>query len=468
MILLPLFFALFSLPRSSLRQSTVGTGAPFADAEATPPSDIFLPIVSGNESNENSSVELSNSITSTPSDETQTDEVANPDEPEPFNIVPVQPVPIPSFDPVSPELDSIKFEIVSQLDFPKGDSPFFGNISWSPEHSQFVGEYANVFDGEYVNQIYIGDIQTAKISLWRENASYPVWSRDGKSIIYLKQRIEEPLVVLESGWSRSHYDLVNGFIDEAKDEVLLRDVIPPYRPIQQHAQTNKENLLALNNLHRLVLFPTLNELSEITKQDVQPAPITDISQVVGISVDSQEQMLNEADPAFLIDPTGERVIVMSANQPAYIVNLADNKLEGQIEKIDTPHNVAWSGDGKSIAYTTPQGLFVYESDTKATTNLISKKDLGFNVDGMQGGFSTPSWAFDDQVILFMVASSDWVKSGTEDRLESYTLATTKDGRFWKAISDADLISISPSGSYAVVRSSSDSTGVIFELINLTR
>jgi hypothetical protein len=94
--------------------------------------------------------------------------------------------------------------------------------------------------------------------------------------------------------------------------------------------------------------------------------------------------------------------------------------------------------------------------------------LGFAKEATRSGFSSPSWAFDNQVILFMVSSSDWVKPGTEDRLKSYTMAATSNGKSWKAISDSDLISVSSTGTYAIVRSRPDSTTAVFELAKISR
>ena len=179
-------------------------------------------------------------------------------------------------------------------------------------------------------------------------------------------------------------------------------------------------------------------------------------------------MFDETEPGFSVSPDGSRALIYRATQPAYLIDIIGGKVEGQIDNIATPHNVAWSNDGKRIAYTNLQGLFVYDLNTKMTNHLITSDNLGFAKESTRSGFSSPAWAFDNQVILFMVSSSDWVKPGTEDRLESYTMAATSNGKYWKAISDSDLISVSSAGTYAIVRARSDSNTTIFELAKISR
>lgn len=463
-----LLIVLFSLSRTSLRDSLGSTGTSLASAQSTPTNEAYLPIVSSTKNREDGLVGPSDSASIVKPNEIQSSKDVSPGEPEPFNLVPVPSASIPSFDRVSAELDNIKIETIARLEFTKGDNSFFGNVSWSPDLTRFVGEYTGLVEGRQIAQLYIGDIQTGKVSLWRKNGSFPAWNRDNNSIIYLRPRIDEPPLVMENGWSRSHYDLIAGSADDEKDELLLKDVIPPYFPLQQHAQTAQGNLFTLDSKHRLVVLPSPAELIEIAKQGVQPVPIADLSALVGIPEHAQIPMFDETEPGFSVSPDGSRAIIYRAAQPAYLIDIVGGKVEEQIDNIDTPHNVAWSTDGKSIAYTNLQGVFVYDVNTKTTNHLITSDNLGFAKEATRSGFSSPSWAFDNQVILFMVSSSDWVKPGTEDRLESYTMAATSNGKYWKAISDSDLISVSSTGTYAIVRSRSDSTTAVFELAKISR
>ncbi|MEZ4660842.1 MAG: hypothetical protein R2911_25100 [Caldilineaceae bacterium] len=458
----------FFLTQTNLYQTLRITTLSRPKTEATPKSEVYIPIVSNENDHKDNAVDASNLDATPQSSATPIGDEVNANEPETFNLTPVPTVPIPSFEPVSAELDKIKFETVAQLELAKSEMPFFGNISWSPDSSHFVGEFSSVISGTQTNQIYIGDTQSAKVSLWRQNAYFPFWNRENCAIIYLKPRVNEPLLEIENGWSRNYYDLVMGLIDSQNDEILLRDVIPPYAPLQQYLQTAQGNLVALDSSHRLVVWPPPDELAQMEKQGIQPAPIADLSALVGISEPSQVPMFDETDPTFSLDPSGVRAIVARTGQSAFLLDMMAAKLERQIDAAIMPPNVAWSTDGKLAAFTNSQGLFVYDLNTGDINRLISREDIGFIKEGIGDGFSSPAWAFDNQVILFMASSSDWVQPGTEDRVEFYTLATTRDGKSWKAISDMDLISISPLGSHAIVRTRSDSNSTIFQLVNILR
>ncbi len=351
--------------------------------------------------------------------------------------MPVPPTPIPTPDvhvTTVPELDRIAFVNPRPLQLPMKDHVSFGAVAWSPESQRYVGTFPssesfwigdlgwNIFD------LYMGDANTGALALWQHNGGWPAWSRDGRSVYYL---------ALRSDGQRFYFDLYRRAVDSEEGELIVQDVGAPYLPQPAAVETGDGRLLMLNREHQPALLHLADEKVEL----LSLASLLSLSEIAGQKT------------FFSLAPDGHTVAVIPYGGPFFILDLATNQIVAELNDVaDYYRNVAWSADGRRLAYASRNGVFIYNLPTGQVQALVTRQDLGFPENDPRSGFGDPVWSPDERVILFHAGTPDWRYQGTSQGncRSSFLFAATSDGSHWKALSCYFLDSMAPGGSQAIV------------------
>src|SRR5699024_27110 len=105
-----------------------------------------------------------------------------------------------------------------------------------------------------------------------------------------------------------------------------------------------------------------------------------------------------------VSPNGKKIAFVKDNYSIWIMDI-DGSNETQIATGEYFHfNPKWSPDGSTILYSTKDGIFTVDVDTKDTTMI---HDPGFDNDGYDA-----LWSPDGSKILFASDESDAGQSGS--------------------------------------------------------
>ena len=337
-------------------------------------------------------------------------------------------IPTPDVNAPGPELDGIGLVNPRPLLLPEGIEGYaFGVITWSPDGSQFLGnvvadEAITVGDAGYpVMDLYVGEGDTGEVSFLQHNAGWPSWSRDGRSIYFLKGHGDGQQV---------YYDLYrqSGLMGEA---MLLAEDVGFGGPDAAVAE-------AVDG--RLVLRDRGGQVTVLDGDSLIP-----IWSLVG----NEEPSPNESE-FFSLAPDGHTVAIGSLNEPLYIVDLENLHLVAQLDTIiSSSDNIGWSIESDRIAYTTSEGVFVYDLQQGSQEVIVTRQNLGYPEQDGAGGFSLPIWSVSGDILLFVSGTPDWAYDDTGHRYW-YLFAATSDKSQVKALSRSVPDAVAPDGSRAIV------------------
>ncbi len=375
---------------------------------------------------------------------------------EAFNMpIPYPIVPIPDGQAVpGPELMEIK--ILQQLSLPSKTHSYFGDIAWSPDSQVFVGHYAAWMNGLDEDHLYMGNVETGKLSLVQKNGTWPTWSRDGNYIYYLAPRRDGTYVTVNEFISRPYFDLYRQLVSSDINELLLENVAPPQIGAAQVIESASEALVMVDNSSQIVLMPTANSLIEAAKQRQIALPLAILDATA-----NNKPSDNTSPAAFSISPDGKTMISIHLNAMSPIFSLETYQQIGEIAGLESSVNVAWSSGGNQIAYTNRQGLWIYEMDTGDSRVLATTKQMGFLDNDTRGGFAWPAWLEGDERLLFVVLNRDWVDrnhAANDVNLDYYTYTISIYNRQSKALGRFAIESVSPDKKYAIVQQLDYGTG----------
>lgn len=377
---------------------------------------------------------------------------------EPFSTpIPRQSIAYPDFDVKTDSiLDTVTFSNMRALQLPSADHMSYGLTSWAPDSKKFTGFFltspdSNAKAGDALAGLYLGDPITAKLYMLIVDGVWSSWSSDGQILYYLAPRREQEAVVNKLS-GVPYYDLHMYRITSGDQKLIASDVGTPYVAQSPVAETVDGDLLLFDTQQR----PSkLENLSKFLSSDQSATP----SDFVPLTALLKEQQFSSAMQEaiytfFSVAPTGDFAAVIPPGKPFFILDLNTNSVVVQLD--DDPQyasNVAWSSDGKRLAYTSQRGVYIYDLSTGTISTLIQRKDVGFALEDIRSGFFKPAWILDGSAVLFSVKSDDWIYDARVKRpgnLSSFIYAATVDGAHWKPVSSLGLESVAPNGNYAIV------------------
>lgn len=377
---------------------------------------------------------------------------------EPFSTpIPRKSVVYPNFDVKTDSiLDVVTFANMRALQLPSADHTSYGLTSWSPDSKKFTGFFmtsseGNAKAGDNIAGLFLGDPTTAKLSMLIVDGVWSNWSSDGQIIYYLAPRREQEAVVNKLSGA-PYYDLYTYDISSGDRKLIASDVGTPYVAQSPVNETVNGDLLLFDAQQRPSKLENLGRFLG-SSQSATPNDLTPLTALL------KEQQLSdgmqEASYTFFsIAPTGDRAAVIPLGKSFFILDLTTNSVVAQLdEDPQYASNVAWSSDGKRLAYTSQSGVYIYNLSTGAISTLIQRKDVGFDVEDIRSGFFSPAWILDGKVLLFSVKSNDWIYDARVKRpgyLTSFIYAATLDGAHWRPVSSLGLESVAPNGKYAIV------------------
>ncbi len=307
--------------------------------------------------------------------------------------------------------------------------------------------------------LYLGTVETSKFSLWSSNGVWPVWSRNDQFIYYLAPRKEGTRFTVAENLTRPYYDLVRRQLDTETEELLLKDIEPPGVPGAQLAELADSRILKFTSSYQLILLPAASELAKSTIQNTSGTPLISLEELTG-KLDPLGTIYNLLPPSFSVSRAGKMAVVTSPGNPALLLDLANLSKIATIDGLEMATNVTWSFDDNSFAYTNRQGIASYDVATGETRTVVTNLSLGFRADDPWSGIGLPMWVFDGKALLFTALSADWVKPGTESRVEPFILSVTGDGSAMRSIGYYGLESVSPDGHHAIIRQPDPKTGAL--------